>query len=213
MESPGIWQQLDTCGRGPCNLGARSGSSRYGRRRLKLTESLLEAVEVAAREILGLLDDPVARDASAERAELPIQTLNLCGRQMRNMFEVEKAESVQRFGEFGPDALHPAKIVAGFALTVELSVNAGAKKFAGDVARRCCGFSGDTAGLGGSGLRHVRPDWGTVGQLHSLARPQQHDRDDAGNRNDEDEPPIFADEVHYRHQFHCALYLRRSSTR
>ena len=36
-------------------------------RRLELAETLLEAVDVAAREIVGLLDDPVARDAAAER--------------------------------------------------------------------------------------------------------------------------------------------------
>ena len=44
--------------------------------RLKLAEPLLEAVDVAAREIVGLLDNAVARDPPAEGAELRVEPLD-----------------------------------------------------------------------------------------------------------------------------------------
>src|SRR5205814_8296135 len=101
---------------------------------LRLAEPLLETVEIAAGEIFGLLDDAVARYARAKRAELSVQALDLGRSQMRDLFEAEEAESVQRVGEFRTDAFHPAKIVARLALTVELAVDARSEKIAGHVA-------------------------------------------------------------------------------
>ncbi len=65
------------------------------RQSLELPEPLLVAVDVAAREIIGLLDDPVAHDAAAERAELGVEPLDLCRRQAGQLLEAVEAEGMQ----------------------------------------------------------------------------------------------------------------------
>ena len=79
------------------------------------------------------------------------------------------------------------------------------KKFARHVAGRGRRFAGNPAALGRPRLRHVRPDGRAVGKLDALTRPKERERDRDGDRRNQDEPPIFADEVHSCHQFHCML--------
>ena len=81
--------------------------------RLELPELLFEPVGIVAGEIIGLLDDPVARDAAAEGAELRIQPLDLGRRQARDLLEAVEAQLVKRHREFRADALDQAQIVAG----------------------------------------------------------------------------------------------------
>ena len=62
-------------------IASRPRKRRRGKRNrrggLELAEPLLEAVGVVAREIIRLLDDPVAGDSAAERAELLVEPLDL----------------------------------------------------------------------------------------------------------------------------------------
>ena len=144
------------------------------RGQLERAEPLLEAVDVVAREIIGLLDDAVARDAAAEGAELRVEALDLVGREMRQLLEAVEAQSVQRVGEFRPDALQQAEIVGGVLR-----------------ARRACGGPGRRAispvtslAAAAASPASPRPSRSrrrgmcgrmrrAVGQLDSLARPQQ----------------------------------------
>ena len=78
-------------------------------------------------------------------------------------------------------------------------------------------FPGHVAGRGGSLARkaisfalardrlHVRTFRHAIGQLDPLSRSEQHDGEADSNRRNEEQPPIFPDEVHFFHQFHCAL--------
>ena len=63
---------------------------------------LLEPVEVVARQIIGLLDDPIAGQAAAECAKLRIDPFDLGRGEVGDLPEPGEAEGVQRVGELGP---------------------------------------------------------------------------------------------------------------
>src|SRR5207253_3036788 len=109
-------------------LAAQKEAGRSGSRcgELELAELLFVAVGVAPREILGLLDHPVPRNASAERSELRVQALDFGLRQMRELLEPVEAERLQRAGELRSDAFHPAEVVGGLLFARKRAVNRGA---------------------------------------------------------------------------------------
>src|SRR5204863_7857501 len=136
---------------------AEAGGARSGGGELELPEPLLEAVEVAAREIGGLLDYPVALDASGERAELAVEPLDFLRRQVSELLEPGEAQRLERGREFGADSLDLAQIVARSGFAVELAADGRAQQFAGQVAGRGDGFAGQPAALRQAASRHGRP--------------------------------------------------------
>ena len=131
--------------------------------RLKLPEPLFEAVGVVAGEIIGLLDDPVARDAAARNAPSCASSRSIFGRvSCASCSKRLKPSAMQRVGELRPDALDPAQVVVRLAFAVERAVDRRAEDLAGDVARRrgaspasprpsggrfCCAMCGRTGAL------------------------------------------------------------------
>src|SRR5690606_12106062 len=77
----------------------------------ELAELFLEAVDVAAGEIVGLLDDPVAREAPLERAEPLVEMGDLVRAQPGELLEAMDAELVELDGQLGADALQLEQVV------------------------------------------------------------------------------------------------------
>src|SRR5205085_11242318 len=71
---------------------------------LKLTELLLEPVDIASGQIMGLLDDPVAGQPAAERPERRIEPVDLIRSQMRDLCKFDDAALVEQLGELRADA-------------------------------------------------------------------------------------------------------------
>ena len=81
----------------------RGDSRRHpGRAALELAEPLLEAIDVAAREVIGLLDDPVAGEAAAECAKRRIEAFDLALAQLGDLVEAGDPTPLRRVASLGP---------------------------------------------------------------------------------------------------------------
>jgi hypothetical protein len=187
---------------------AKAGRGRGRGRRLgrQFPELVLVPVDVVAREIVGLLDDPVAGEPAAEGAELRFDPVELGRGQMRQLLEAMEAEVVQLGGELRADALQQQEIVRRPFAVIECSAHRRSDQLAGDIARRRSRLSGEAAALGRARVGHVRANGRAVRQPHALARTEDDERQDKRDRNnDEDDRPVFAKDFHENHHFHCAL--------
>src|SRR5207237_10835062 len=88
----------------------------------QLSKLLFEAVDVAARQIVCLLDHAVASDPAAECAELRVEPLDLGRGQTRQLLEAVEAETVQRVGKLGADAFQPAEVVTRVGTPVQVAM-------------------------------------------------------------------------------------------
>ncbi len=98
----------------PKRRSQRAGARESRAGLVELAETGFEALRVAAREIIGLLDDPVALEAAAERPELRVQPLDLRAGELCQLVEAVVTGGVQRLGELRTDALHPREFVPRF---------------------------------------------------------------------------------------------------
>ena len=87
---------------------------------LELAEPGLVAVDVAAGEIIGLLDDPVAGEPAAEGAELGVERFDLPRRQLRDLVEADEAVGVEHRGELGADPFSACRSSGGAARAGQL---------------------------------------------------------------------------------------------
>ena len=115
-------------------------------------------------------------------------------RQTRELLEIDEAGGVERVGELRSNAFHRAQIVAR-NIALERAMDRRADDVAGEIAGRSCRFPGNPASLARRDVLHVRPHRRAIGQGDALLRPKQDERQ--GQRHhDDDQPPIFADQVH-----------------
>ena len=122
--------------------GRHAGDDRGVRLRSELAEALFEAVDVAAGEIVGLVDDLVARQAAAKCAERLVEIVDLRRRQFGDLVEARDAVAVEHGGELGADALELGQIVGRARGAGQRIVDARGNDRAGDVGSGGGGFVG-----------------------------------------------------------------------
>ncbi len=89
---------------------------------LELAEPLLEAILVVAREIVGLLDDPVANDAAGEPPDC-WSSRSISAPVIRASCSKRLKPRPRRASANLPDALDLAKVVIGLLVPIELAMN------------------------------------------------------------------------------------------